>query len=226
MQDTKVKGIVLKLTDYKDADKLASIFTLEEGKIFAKFIGVKKEKAKLKAVAQPFIFAEFNINSKAQNRIITSAYILDSFPNILNDYSRMMNAYIILDLLNSILPNSKPEKEIFTLTINALKQIENNNPYVATIKYILDFFTFSGMGILLADSKQIYFDKINGDFVLKKDNVSLPIDQKVYTCLYTIANNNNADFDFDIRVLKQVMRLLHNIIFIKFGEDIKSFDFI
>ena len=77
MNEIKVKGIVLKLTDYKDADKLASIFTLEEGKILAKFVGVKREKAKLKSVAQSFVLAEFNINKKANKRTITSAYMLE-----------------------------------------------------------------------------------------------------------------------------------------------------
>ena len=38
--DEKTQGLVLKLIDYKDADKLASIFTLEQGIISAKFTGV------------------------------------------------------------------------------------------------------------------------------------------------------------------------------------------
>ena len=59
--DEKVKGIIVKLTDYQDADKLASIFTFEQGLITAKFNGVKKDKAKYKSVAQPFVFAEFVI---------------------------------------------------------------------------------------------------------------------------------------------------------------------
>ena len=46
--DTKVKGIILKLTDIKEADKLASIFSLEQGIISANFRGIRKEKSKLK----------------------------------------------------------------------------------------------------------------------------------------------------------------------------------
>ena len=50
--DEKTQGIILKLIDYKDADKLASIFTFNFGIITAKFVGVKKEKAKLEEKTQ------------------------------------------------------------------------------------------------------------------------------------------------------------------------------
>ena len=80
--DTKAKGVVIKLNDYKDADKLASIFTIEYGIITAKFVGVKKEKAKMKAVAQPFALAEFTMSEKAGNKVITGADLLDNFSNI------------------------------------------------------------------------------------------------------------------------------------------------
>ena len=62
--DVKDKGIIIKLTDYLEADKLASVFSLQQGIITAKFAGVKKEKAKFKAVAQPFCFADFDLAEK------------------------------------------------------------------------------------------------------------------------------------------------------------------
>ncbi len=225
MQELKVKGIICKLIDYKDADKLASIFTLERGKILAKFTGVKREKAKFKALAQPFVFAEFNINDKG-NKTITNAYLLDSFKDVLTDYSRMMNGYIVLDIINSILPNEKSEKEIFALTISALKNVETKNPYIATIEFILNFLNFSGLELIFVEGNQIYLDKSSGNFTNIKDNFSSLIDLKVYSCLYNIAKNSYVEENLQERTLKQVLRLLHNVIFIKFNEDIKSFEFI
>ena len=145
--DTKAKGIVLKLSDYKDADKLASIFTLEQGVITAKFTGVKKEKAKLKSVAQPFVFADFVLNESGKSNTVISASIVDNFYNILNTYNKTIMGYIVLDIVKSILPNEKPEHDLFLLTLNALNDIEENNEFVATIKYILKFIAFSGLEI-------------------------------------------------------------------------------
>ena len=62
--DERVKGIVISSKDYKDNDKLLTLFTLEKGIVFAKIVGVKKPNAKLKAVKELFCFAEFDLARK------------------------------------------------------------------------------------------------------------------------------------------------------------------
>ena len=77
--EQNVKGIIIKLIDYKEADKLASIFSLENGVITAKFAGVKRDKAKFKATAQPFTFADFNLIEKQSHLTVTGAEVIDNF---------------------------------------------------------------------------------------------------------------------------------------------------
>ena len=223
MADEKVKGIVVKLIDYKDADKLASIFTLEQGLTTAKFNGVKKDKAKLKAVTQPFVFAEFILANKGNMNTVTSAELLDNFPKILNDYNKTICAYIVLDIIKTILPTQKAEQDIFLLTLSTLKNIENGNELVATIDYILKFVAFSGMELQLPEVEYIYFNKQTAEFTQVKEN-SQQIDKKVYSALKAI--NKGEELEINTTTLKQTLRLLHNVLFIKFGEEIKSFEFI
>lgn len=240
--DEKVKGIVLKLTDYKEADKLASIFTLEQGIITAKFVGVKREKAKLKAIAQPFVFAEFNLHKIGNLNQVTSAMLIDNFYQTLLSYEKTICSYIVLDIVNSIIPQNKPENDLFLLTLNALKNIETQNEYVATIDYILKFISFSGMGLEFPENEYVYLDKSSGDFSAERNLNSLQIDKKVYKILKNIAKNTeneqkNAEklqifenlqnnSNENTTILKQILRLLHNILFIKFNEDIKSFSYL
>ena len=229
LTNEKVQGIVLKLTDYKEADKLASIFTLEQGIILAKFTGVKKEKAKLKALAQPFVFAEFNLNSKGNLKQVINATLLDNFYPILNDYNKTICAYIVLDIINTILPQNKVESELFVLTLNTLKNIEKYNPYIATIDYILQFLNFSGVGLELPQTEYVYFNKFNGEFEKNSTSNSVQIDKKIYAILKEINLNEvfqNGNVLIKEENLKQILRLLHNVIFIKFNEEIKSFSFI
>ena len=56
--DVKTEAVVLKAIDYKDNDKLLTLFSPSLGKITAGIKGVKKPKAKLAFAAQPFCFAE------------------------------------------------------------------------------------------------------------------------------------------------------------------------
>lgn len=224
MTEEKIKGIVLKLVDYKEADKLASIFSFDQGIITAKFTGVKRDKAKMKAAAQPFAFAEFNIVKSGEHRTIISADIIDNFNLILNDYNKTICGYIVLDILRSILPVEKSEQDVFLLTISALKNIEEKDHYISTIDFILKFMTFEGVGLEFVESEYANLDLTTGNFQPAYSVNTKQIDKKVYKVLKSISQGE--DIEIAENVAKQALRLLHNILFIKFDEDILSFQFI
>ena len=221
--DTKAKGIVLRLTDYQDADKLASIFAFDEGIITCKFTGVRREKAKLKAAAQPFTFLDLIYNERGNKKTITSCDIIDSFSGIGLSYDKTICGYIALDVVNSILPKGKAENEILLLLIQSLKEIEEQDEFVATIKFILNFIDFMGVGIELIDSKYVYLDQLTGNFIKDRESGSVQIDSRVYSL---IKNSSNNTLDLQLTTKKQALRLLHNILLLKFNEDVKSFKFL
>ncbi len=247
--ESKIKGLVLKLIDYKDADKLAWIFSYERGIISAKFTGVRREKAKMKPYAQPFVFADFTLVSIKDKNTITSADMIDNFPLILADYNKTMSAYLVLDLINSVIPKEKEEKDIFLLTISALKNIEIGDEYVALIDYILKFISFSGLGVQFPSQNKVLLDKDTGNFTTESTPYTTQIDMNVYRTLKAIndtflsihdeaeAGGGNLSFlekqnelflnpNFKEKTLKQAVKMLHNIIFAKFNVDIRSFSFI
>lgn len=222
--DEKTQGLVIKLIDYKDADKLASIFTYDYGVITAKFVGIKKEKAKLKAVAQPFTFAEFNFATRAGNKVVSGAHLIDNFYQLMTDYNKTICGYILLDIIKSIIPENKPEQDLFLLTISSLKKIEDQNEYVATIDFILKFLHFSGIGIEFPETDYVYLDKSTGDFIVSNNLNSVQIDKNVFRTLKCIHEDQIEKFNEN--TLKQCLRLLHNLLRIRFGAEIKSFQFI
>jgi hypothetical protein len=61
----KVNGITLRTVNYKDSDRILTLFTLEKGKITANARGVRKANAKMKQVAEPFCFAETILAEKS-----------------------------------------------------------------------------------------------------------------------------------------------------------------
>ena len=217
--DTKVKGIILSTKDYLEADKIASIFTYELGIISAKFVGVKKEKAKLKALAQPFTLAEFELMSKKDFYTVKTGLVIDNFPQIINDYNKTMCAFILLDILKSILPKLKPEPNIFLLSANALKKIEQEDACQGLIEFIIEFIDEMGEGLnLFATDGRVYLDKLVADFVPKPNINSVEIDKKVFNALIVPTANET--------IKKQCLKLLNTILAIKYDVDIKSFSFI
>ena len=248
--DTKVKGIIIKLIDYKDADKLAQIFSFDEGVITAKFVGVKKEKAKFKAVAQPFVFAEFVLSVKGEHKTVTSVEMIDPFDKLLLGYSRTMAGYVILDMIRRLIPEGKPEQDIFLLTLSTLKRLEKEDVNSTLIDYIIKFIDMQGMAIEFPNSKYVYLDNLTGNFSTTRTINSTEIDKKVYSYLFNIFNSqlksseneinnltqnndnvinnetNRLQNEISSLTIKQVLRLIKNIIYLKFNVEIKSFDYL
>ena len=81
-----------------------------------------------------------------------------------------------------------------------------------------------GLGLDLIDRKYIYLDTITGNFTTERNNQTIQIDNKVYGVIRASADGIQVDCNENTK--KQALRLLHNILLIKFGEDIKSFKFL
>ena len=65
--EVKVNALVIKAVDYKDNDRILTLYSLEKGKITAGIKGVKKAGAKLKFASEPFCFAEYILAEKPQD---------------------------------------------------------------------------------------------------------------------------------------------------------------
>ena len=97
MNEIKIQAIVIDVKDYKDADKKLALLSLEYGLIWATIKGVKKPKAKLASMAQPFCFAEFVLNKKGEFYTVINASVIESFFEITSDFDKYIIGTAILE---------------------------------------------------------------------------------------------------------------------------------
>ncbi len=148
MEQIKFTGIVLKSVDYKEKDKLLTIFSLELGKITATLKGVKQEKAKLKFAAMPFCFAEFVASNNNGYLTITECYQIESFYNIISNYNKSITGFLFLEV-SCIIMQKTPDEMWFLTLINFLKELEFStaNEKVLQIKFMLKTLNKVGYGL-------------------------------------------------------------------------------
>ena len=81
----KTEGIVLRETEYKDADKLLTVLTREHGKITVKARGVKSGRSRSKAACQLLTYSEFTLLEKQGRYVITEAVPKEMFSELRTD---------------------------------------------------------------------------------------------------------------------------------------------
>ena len=121
--EIKTEAIVLQTVDYKDNDKILTLFSPSMGKITAGIKGVKKPTAKLAFSAQPFCFAEYVLAEKNGRYTVTSAYLHESFFALRTDLLRFYAACAAAEVCRVILPENEAYDGLFIAFIECLKSL-------------------------------------------------------------------------------------------------------
>ena len=111
----KVNGITLFGVNYRESDKILTLFTIEKGKIGAAARGVRKANAKMKQIAESFCFSEAVISEKSGRRTITEINSFDSFYPVRTDINKYYAGNCALEFTNAFLPEGLVSEEGFGL---------------------------------------------------------------------------------------------------------------
>ena len=148
MEEIKVRGIVIKSTDYKDSDKLVTIFSAELGLIKARARGVKKAKAKLAFAVQPFAFVEFMLTEKGGFYTIINATSIDQFFDITLDFDNYIFMMACLEVCEKTVKENDVQANLFLLLLNSLKMVcyDNVSSMLVFIKFMFEAMKHLGFG--------------------------------------------------------------------------------
>ena len=124
--DVKVNGITLSAVNYKESDRILNVFTLERGKITVNARGVRKANAKMKAVSEPFCFAECVLAEKAGRYTATEVNVFDSFYSLRLDVKKYYAGLCALEFTNLFFPEETVSEEQFVLLVEYLKKLSGD----------------------------------------------------------------------------------------------------
>lgn len=167
-------ALVLRGVDYKDNDKILTLFSAERGKFTAGIRGVRKNGAKLRFSAEPFAFCEYVIAEKGARRTVTGATLHDGFYSLRTDIEKYYAACSIAEVCSIVLPEGLPGGGFFIDAVNAVKNVAYADEKLALVDFLLSALDFSGFrldlsscgscgGEIIPDQKA-YFDFSSGRF--------------------------------------------------------------
>jgi DNA repair protein RecO (recombination protein O) len=129
-QSIKTNGIVLKGTNFGEADRILTILTERQGKIKAIAKGVRKIRSHMAGALEPFMLVDLQFHEGRSMHIVTGAVIVDDYSGIHNDLDKISQAFYIGELIDKLVPEDihAPEvfeiaKEIFSLISAELKTV-------------------------------------------------------------------------------------------------------
>ncbi len=121
-------AVVIKNRDYRDYDKLITLFSPEKGRISAVVKGVKKPKSKLAGIVQSFTYGNFQLYSGKSLDRLTQGKVLQGFSNLRTDLILMSAGMCILELIDKAVPEEQEYSALFGVTLSCFHLLEKDCP--------------------------------------------------------------------------------------------------
>lgn len=119
-------ALILSTREHRETDRLAVLYTEAFGKIRARFIGVDRPQAKLKALSEPMVFAEYRLYMRdgAEFATVAGGALDATYPGLRRELGLTLRGLEVCELLDQLTPFWKPNSSKLELAVGVLKAME------------------------------------------------------------------------------------------------------
>jgi len=141
-----VKGMVSRVSDYKESDRLVTIISPEAGRLTVNARGARKPKSPFLAGTQLFCYGEFTVKRINGFWYLSQCDLIESFFDLRTDFFRLDAASAVMRLLEYGTKNGEPNPELFyhAYSTTAILTYGENPPADGLICFLLNFLRIMG----------------------------------------------------------------------------------
>lgn len=114
------RGLVLRQTETKEADKILTVLTAEKGKVSVIARGARRKGSRLAAVSQLLAYSEMTAYESRGWYMLTEGATLQLFSGLRTDVERLALASYFAELTETVTQEGEGAEEILPLLLNAL----------------------------------------------------------------------------------------------------------
>lgn len=139
MANYKAKGIILKRSNFGEADRLLVIFTSQKGKIRVIAKGARRQNSRLGGHLELFCLSNLVIAEGRNLDIITEAEIIDSYINIRNNLKTANALYYLAEIVDKLTFEQETHDDIFELLKDTIIRINENKMSLSLPYFEINF---------------------------------------------------------------------------------------
>ena len=116
----KIRGLVLRITDYNDRDALITLLIEDRGRITVKARGLRRKNSPLAAPCQLLSFGEFMVFEYKDSFTINEAHTITLFEGLRKDLQKLALGTYFAQVAELISQEDLPSPALLSLTLNCL----------------------------------------------------------------------------------------------------------
>ena len=129
-----LRGVVLRETETKEADKILTLLTAERGKISVIARGVRRKSCRYAACAQPLVWSEWTLYQKGDWYYANEGSTLELFKGLRDDLDAMALGFYFAELTETVTSEETPAPELTRHLLNGLYALSTLHKPSALVK--------------------------------------------------------------------------------------------
>lgn len=171
---TEHTAIVLRHADYRDNDRMLTLFSPSRGRVEALARGCRRPRSALLNASEPFALGDFQLYERGNHLTVVSASLTETFYPLRQDFDRLACGTYLLGLCEAVVQPDAPDRELFMLLLHALSRLTfSDQPWKPLLAgFLLHFAACEGFkprlnhcvrcGRRLTDEEPVCFDPEEG----------------------------------------------------------------
>ncbi len=226
MSTYRTEGIILRRSDFGEANLLLQIYTRDLGKIEIVGKSARKAQGKLKGHLEPFLYCDFVIVHGRKMDVVANSFILENFLRMRNDIEAVFAAAIIVEVANRMILDGYKDERIFYLLLESLRFIDGlsgesrKNLCLLILFFEINLLSLSGFaphldkcvfcGEKLKEGGNYFSNSLGGVMdgsCAKKCPDVIPVSDETIKLLKFIRTEKNAEISYEERVRNKLAEI-------------------
>lgn len=140
------QAIVLRRNDYRENDRMLTLFSPEHGRVDALCRGCRKPKGPLLSASEVFTMGEYVLFESKGRKTVQSCNVIESFYPLRLDYERLRHAALMAAACLKTIQPEEPMGHLYILLARSLKRLayEDLPADAVSAAFLLHFVTING----------------------------------------------------------------------------------
>ncbi len=142
----RTDGIITRVVNFGEADKIITIFTRSSGKVQAFAKGARRPKSRIIAGSQFLSYCNFILYKGSDMYSVNSTDVIEPFYEIRNDLVKLTYACHMVDMINDVVQEDQPSPMVLRLFLNTLHVLLHSEKQPELVNDIFGFRLLSLLG--------------------------------------------------------------------------------
>lgn len=123
MVQTENTAIVLRYADYRESDRMVTLFSPSRGRVDALLRGCRKTKSHNLNAGELFALGDYMLVETGGRATVTTVHLIETFYPLREDYDRLTVGTYLLSLCEAVIEPEQPDQELFMLLLHTLSRL-------------------------------------------------------------------------------------------------------